>query len=558
MADTNTNKQFLDFSGLKKFWSLINDKFATKSTAVGSVTYTADANGASLVVKAVDNTDLGTQTISAATSTTAGLMSAQDKINLDAAAANTKFKGIALQDGDNTAVDIAKDSKAVIKLSYDSENKLIKLADVNGTAYSSIDASVFVKDGILDSVTWSTVSGQENVLMFTFNTDSGKQAIPVDLSKFVDTYVAGNGLALNGKSFSIVLDETIADKPSYLTVSDKGLRVDDALWTKVGELDTAVATAAAADATKKAGDALAEAKGYTNTQIGGPLAEGTTVLSKIAAAESKASTDLATAVGNYSVKGEDGSVTTPASGLKGEIENAEARAAADATTKANAAEGNAKDYVDQEIAKVVGDGGTLAGTLTAAKTYTDEEIAKVNAVIGKTAAGEGETATPATGLYKYIDDADAKVFDDAKKYADGLAKNYDESGAAAGVKDYADKTFVKLDGYVAYTGEEKTKLAGIETGAQVNVIESVVVNGVTATVADKVATVTVDCYTKKDVDDKFAAVDTKIGTVPADKDVVTMISDAETAANGYAKGLFDGITAISLDDITLDKLNATE
>lgn len=556
MADTNTNKQFLDFSGLKKFWSLINDKFATKSTAVGSVTYTADANGASLVVKAVDNTDLGTQTIAAATSTTAGLMSAQDKINLDAAAANTKFKGIALQDGDNTAVDIAKDSKAVIKLSYDSENKLIKLADVNGTAYSSIDASVFVKDGILDNVTWSTVPGEENVLMFTFNTDSGKQAIPVNLSKFVDTYVAGNGLALNGKSFSIVLDETIADKPSYLTVSDKGIRVDDALWIKVGELDTAVATAAASDATKKAGDALAEAKGYTNAQIGGPLAEGTTVLSKIAAAESKASTDLVAAVGNYSVKGEDGSVTTPATGLRAEIETKETELKTYADGKAATAETNAKNFATQEIAKIVGDGGTLAGTLEAAKSYTDAEIAKVNVVIGKAAAGEGETATPATGLYKYIDDADAKVLVDAKAYADGLAKDYDEAGAAAGVKDYADKTFVKLDGYVAYTGEEKTKLAGIETGAQVNVIESVKVNGVTATIENKVASVNVDCYTQSEIDGKFAAVDTKIGTVPADKDVVTMIADAKAAANGYADGLFAGIIAINPDDITLDNLNA--
>ena len=42
-----------------------------------------------------------------------------------------------------------------------------------------------------------------------------------------------------------------------------------------------------------------------------------------------------------------------------------------------------------------------------------------------------------------------------------------------------------------YTDQEKTKLAGIETGAEENVIESVVVNGTTATIANKVASVTI-------------------------------------------------------------------
>ena len=42
-----------------------------------------------------------------------------------------------------------------------------------------------------------------------------------------------------------------------------------------------------------------------------------------------------------------------------------------------------------------------------------------------------------------------------------------------------------------YTTEEKNKLGGIATGAQVNVIESVEVNGVTATIENKVASVTI-------------------------------------------------------------------
>jgi hypothetical protein len=555
MADNLTQKQFLDYAGLAKFWELIKGKFATKADAVGSISVTQTAaDKVTIIATAVDGqSQKSTFDIASASTSVAGLMSAADKTALDSLQLNSKFKGIALQNGDNTAVDIASEKKAVLKLSYDSANKKIKLADANGAAYSEIDATDFVKDAFLKDVQMGT--GENGTkLIFTFNkADGTEEIVPVDLSKFVDTYTAGNGLTVNDRVFTIVLDNTKADKPHYLEVSSNGLKVADALWTKVGELDTAVANAAANDATSKANAAEKAAKDYTDAQIGGPLAEGKTVLNEIEAAKTKAATDLATAVGNYSVKGEDGSVTTAASGLKGEIEAAEARAAADATTKANAAEDNAKDYVDQEIAKVVGDGGTLAGTLAAAKTYTDEEIAKVNAVIGKAAEGEGKAAT---GLYKYIDDADAKVLKDAKDYADGLASNYDEAGSAAAVKDYANETFVKKEGYVAYSAAEKEKLAGIEDKAEVNVIENVVVNGVTATITDKTAKVDVDCYTQKEVNDKLAAINDKIGEVPAGKDVVTMISDVKTSAETYADSLYNNIVAISLDDITIDKLEA--
>ena len=42
-----------------------------------------------------------------------------------------------------------------------------------------------------------------------------------------------------------------------------------------------------------------------------------------------------------------------------------------------------------------------------------------------------------------------------------------------------------------YTDTEKTKLAGIDSGAEVNVIESITVNGITATVSGKSASVTI-------------------------------------------------------------------
>ena len=65
--------------------------------------------------------------------------------------------------------------------------------------------------------------------------------------------------------------------------------------------------------------------------------------------------------------------------------------------------------------------------------------------------------------------ADVKVGDNSV-VTNGVAT----LGTAAGKNE---GYFVKSEGYVAYSEEEKTKLAGIETGAEVNIIEEVQVNG---------------------------------------------------------------------------------
>ena len=66
-------------------------------------------------------------------------------------------------------------------LYYDSEAKRIELKNTSDAVISSIDATAFIKDGMLDSV---TVSGGN--LNFVFNTDAGKEAISIPLSEFFD------------------------------------------------------------------------------------------------------------------------------------------------------------------------------------------------------------------------------------------------------------------------------------------------------------------------------------------------------------------------------------
>ena len=66
-------------------------------------------------------------------------------------------------------------------LYYDPEAKQLELMNTIGEVVSGIDATAFIKDGMLDSV---TVSGGN--LNFVFNTDAGKETISIPLSEFFD------------------------------------------------------------------------------------------------------------------------------------------------------------------------------------------------------------------------------------------------------------------------------------------------------------------------------------------------------------------------------------
>ena len=66
-------------------------------------------------------------------------------------------------------------------LYYDSDTKQLELRNTSDEVISSIDATAFIKDGMLDSVTVS-----DGNLNFVFNTDAGKETISIPLSEFFD------------------------------------------------------------------------------------------------------------------------------------------------------------------------------------------------------------------------------------------------------------------------------------------------------------------------------------------------------------------------------------
>lgn len=160
----------------------------------------------------------------------------------------------------------AGDSYSIIK---DSESDLVYRLMKNGTEVAgeiNIAADTFLDNAFMD--------GDELVL--TFNTQSNKSDVRVDLSKYIDAYYAGNGLNLDAnKKFSIKV------VGNYLSVNEDGLAVvtgtvDEGADKLVvaSDVKTAIATAKAVaeSATKTYADAqdasvLVAAKAYTDNAV---------------------------------------------------------------------------------------------------------------------------------------------------------------------------------------------------------------------------------------------------------------------------------------------------
>ena len=91
--------------------------------------------------------------------------------------------------------------KSALSISYDSTAKKIYLS--GGSEVSEIDASDFIKDGMLSSATYDPTT---HTIILTFNTDAGASPISVDVGSLVDTYTAGEtntiAMSVNDNEFT--------------------------------------------------------------------------------------------------------------------------------------------------------------------------------------------------------------------------------------------------------------------------------------------------------------------------------------------------------------------
>lgn len=85
------------------------------------------------------------------------------------------------------------DANTEYHVEYDSTNKKIKLVAGADASKMEIDATDFIKDGMIDTVT----IGEDDDLVITFNTAAGKDEIRLPLDQLVDIYTGSTGTEVN-------------------------------------------------------------------------------------------------------------------------------------------------------------------------------------------------------------------------------------------------------------------------------------------------------------------------------------------------------------------------
>lgn len=124
-----------------------------------------------------------------------------------------------------------------LNLTYDTETKKINLEGFDSSIIASIDATAFIKDGMINTVELVTDPESHDpgtYLVITFNTDAGKDAIYLDVSSLIDVYEGHNGIKVTGKHIHLIIDPT---SEAYLSLSDNGIKLKgiDSKITKVVE-----------------------------------------------------------------------------------------------------------------------------------------------------------------------------------------------------------------------------------------------------------------------------------------------------------------------------------
>lgn len=117
------------------------------------------------------------------------------------------------------------DVEGHLNLTYNTETKKINLEGFDSSIIASIDATAFIKDGMINTVELVTDPESHDpgtYLVITFNTDAGKDAIYLDVTGLIDVYQGTNGIKVTGKDIHLIIDPT---SEPYLSLSDNGIKI---------------------------------------------------------------------------------------------------------------------------------------------------------------------------------------------------------------------------------------------------------------------------------------------------------------------------------------------
>lgn len=298
-------EKYLDLEGLKRLVKLIKAKFAPKK-GVGAIT--VDDNGVALKI--------------AETQGNVTLAQSEAGLTANVVIPDAQVTGVKADDKVLSLAD--KKLSATLGLSYDSKNKKIKLTGIGNSEIASVDASDFIKDGMLDTARFDTETKE---ITLTFNTASGKDPIKINVSSLVDTYTAkaGSGLTLNDHEFGIDTS-VIATAQSVTNVSSavsslSGAAVQSASAAvesnyvkatvqKSGTALTIGATATVQPMATASASTSAPKKGLAEASDVKTYVDAEVAKAKQAGADASAKVDTAIAALNATVTSDDAAVAT--------------------------------------------------------------------------------------------------------------------------------------------------------------------------------------------------------------------------------------------------------
>lgn len=406
---------------------------------------------------------------------------------------------------------------AAVSMSYDEENKAIKLYGKDNTELGSVDATPFIKDGMLDDVEYNP---DNNTLTFTWNTEAGPKTDEVVLSDIIEAYTAGAGLELAGNEFAV---KVATDSEGFLTADANGIKVSgiqDAIDAAKGEAATDAQNKA--DAAKQAAIDDAATK-YATT---GALSDLETALDD--------RLDVLEAIDHtlYATKAELEPVATAASNAETAVGNLESRfdeivAVGGEPNAINKIQVNGKELTITEKTVNIEVPTALSGLegwtalderVTAAKTQADkgvDEAGKANAAAATNAEEIAKHETRIAGLEEAKNTQAGEIA--ALQQAD--ATHAGEYSALKSIVDNHAETLAKKADQTAVDGL-LTKVSANETAiSTLNDTTLPALKSELNTEIGKKANAA-DVYTK-----------TEVGTIAEGKTLVEMINEAKSEAS---------------------------
>lgn len=414
----------------------------------------------------------------------------------------------------------------------ETEAAKIQLLGIDSALVSEIDATPFIKDGMLEDVEYDADS---NTITFTWNTAAGTKTDSVVLSDIIEPYTAGNGLQLNGNEFSV----KVADgSESFLSVDENGLKL-----TGVQDAINAAEGRAATDAQGKADQALADAKAdaanlYATKTYVGTIPDSYTETNVISYINKKAEETLAAAQG--------GSSETAAS-VKQQLDNyksendTKVNANTTAITTINEKLVTIENNAEVNIIEVVKKNGVALEVNAEDRSVDISVPTALSELNGWTALDERVTAAKSQAD-KGVTDASAAAAAAATN-AEEIGKHETRIGALETAKGDHETRIIALENADSQHASEYTALKGIVDGhttalaekalqSDLNTVSSkVTVNETAIKTLNETTIPGINTEIGKKANSADVYSKTEIGTIEEGKTLVQMIEDAKTAAS---------------------------